>query len=164
MKIRIRHCYNALLGSALALLGCDSCTKEEPTEEYGAPYATYQIRGTVTDKAGNPIPGIKGRLGVEIPNPDGSKSLYYEGGDSALTDAQGHLNIDNISEMTHYLVPGQTVVELKDEDGEANGGEFSTDTLRVDEMKKEQIEKGSGWYQGKFEYSFEHKMNKNNEE
>lgn len=161
MRVRFNHWYNALIASLLAMLGFDSCSNvTDAPDEYGAPYATYQIRGTVTDEEGNPIPGIKGRLGVVITNPDVSSTLYVAHGDSAVTDSEGHLIIDNISERTHYLVPGRTVVELKDEDGEANGGDFSADTLRFDDMKKTQLEKGDGWYQGKFEYSFTQKLNK----
>ena len=161
MRVRFNHWYNALIASLLAMLGFDSCSNvTDAPDEYGAPYATYQIRGTVTDEEGNPIPGIKGRLGVVITNPDVSSTLYVAHGDSAVTDSDGHLIIDNISERTHYLVPGRTVVELKDEDGEANGGDFSADTLNFDDMKKTQLEKGDGWYQGKFEYSFTQKLNK----
>ncbi len=161
MRVRFNHWYNALIASLLAMLGFDSCSNvTDAPDEYGAPYATYQIRGTVTDEEGNPIPGIKGRLGVVITNPDVSSTLYVAHGDSAVTDSEGHLIIDNISERTHYLVPGRTVVELKDEDGEANGGDFSADTLNFDDMKKTQLEKGDGWYQGKFEYSFTQKLNK----
>lgn len=161
MRVRFNHWYNALMASLLAMLGFDSCSNvTDAPDEYGAPYATYQIRGTVTDEEGNPIPGIKGRLGVVITNPDVSSTLYVAHGDSAVTDSEGHLIIDNISERTHYLVPGRTVVELKDEDGEANGGDFSADTLNFDDMKKTQLEKGDGWYQGKFEYSFTQKLNK----
>ena len=160
MRVRFNRWYNTLIASLLAMLGFDSCSNVTDAYEYGAPYATYQIRGTVTDEEGNPIPGIKGRLGVALPNPDGSTSLNVEYGDSATTDSEGHLIIDNISEWTHYLVPGRTVVELKDEDSEANGGDFSADTLNFDDMKKTQLEKGDGWYQGKFEYSFTQKLNK----
>ncbi len=161
MRVRFNRWYNTLIASLLAMLGFDSCSNvTDAPDEYGAPYATYQIRGTVTDEEGNPIPGIKGRLGVVITNPDVSSTLYVAHGDSAVTDSEGHLIIDNISERTHYLVPGRTVVELKDEDGEANGGDFSADTLNFDDMKKTQLEKGDGWYQGKFEYSFTQKLNK----
>lgn len=163
--MKIRHCFNALLGSLLALLGFESCDNVVETgEEYGAPYATYQIRGTVTNEGGEPIEGIKGRLGVEVTNPDGSKTLHFEYGDSALTDRLGHLNIDNISETTHFLVPGNTYIELSDTDGEANGGEFATDVINLEDMKKEQLEKGERWYRGKFEYSFERKLGKINKE
>ena len=160
MRVRFNRWYNTLIASLLAMLGFDSCSNVTDAYEYGAPYATYQIRGTVTDEEGNPIPGIKGRLGVVITNPDVSSTLYVAHGDSAVTDSEGHLIIDNISERTHYLVPGRTVVELKDEDSEANGGDFSADTLNFDDMKKTQLEKGDGWYQGKFEYSFTQKLNK----
>ena len=160
MRVRFNRWYNTLIASLLSMLGFDSCSNVTDAYEYGAPYATYQIRGTVTDEEGNPIPGIKGWLGVVITNPDVSSTLYVAHGDSAVTDSEGHLIIDNISERTHYLVPGRTVVELKDEDGEANGGDFSADTLNFDDMKKTQLEKGDGWYQGKFEYSFTQKLNK----
>ena len=48
-----------------------------------------------------------------------------------------------------------------DTDGEANGGEFLSDTLDIDFDKAVKVKEGSGhWYQGEFEVSQDVKLKK----
>ena len=54
MKTRKHHVHwvnicNGFLSGALALLGFTACG-EEQAEEYGMPYATYELKGKVVDK------------------------------------------------------------------------------------------------------------------
>lgn len=158
MKKQWLKAYNLLLGSMVASLGFEACDNTETAVEYGMPYAEYQIIGTVTDEDGQPVEGIKGRLGVEATDSDGTTSLHFEMGDSALTDSEGRFVMDGLSSMTHMMPSGKTVVELKDEDGEANGGHFGTEQIRLDDMEKTQVQKGSKWYEGKFELRFVRKL------
>ena len=156
MKVKINRWYNALLASLLALLGFDSCSKETETpDEYGAPYAEYQIRGNVTDEDGQPIPGIKARLGHLYDDNDlGQIQVMPYPVDSAETNAKGELQID-----APVYGPDMSMV-LTDEDGDLNGGEFLSDTIALSDMKKEQVEEGKGWYQGKYKVSFTRQLKK----
>ena len=50
---------------------------------------------------------------------------------------------------------------VEDIDGEANGGEFLSDTLDIDYDKAVKVKEGEGrWYQGKFEVSQDVKLKK----
>ena len=49
---------------------------------------------------------------------------------------------------------------FEDVDGEANGGLFQSDTIRVQTLPKTQTEKGNGWYNGKYEVQADIKLKK----
>ena len=137
MKVRFNRWYNAVIAALLAMLGYESCSNSE-LEEYGCPSADYQVKGSVTDLTGTPIPGIR----IEAPYGSVVDSQF---GQIVQTDAQGQFTLKEFSNMKGIEI----VVE--DIDGEANGGEFLSDTINVEKLPKTQVEKGSGWYQGKFE-------------
>jgi putative lipoprotein (rSAM/lipoprotein system) len=99
---------------------------------YGVvPVAEYQIRGQVTDEAGTPVQGIKTSVKIIMSSPsaDGKKEIYAR--DSVLTDASGKYDI------SFATTPGnpETKLIVEDIDGEANGGEFLSDTLDIDYEK-----------------------------
>ena len=58
MKTTLRKRLSYLL---LSLLGFASACDREPVEMYGVPRADTRTQGRVTDKSGNPIPGIQVR-------------------------------------------------------------------------------------------------------
>ena len=58
MKTTLRKRLSYLL---LSLLGFASACDREPAEMYGVPRADTRTQGRVTDKSGNPIPGIQVR-------------------------------------------------------------------------------------------------------
>jgi putative lipoprotein (rSAM/lipoprotein system) len=138
MKVRFNRWYNAVLTALLAILGYESCSNA--LDEYGCPTVDYQVKGSVTDLTGTPIPGIK------ITAPYGSLlDNQYE--QIVQTDAQGHFTLNEFSDLRGV----KFVVE--DIDGEANGGEFLNDTINVETLPKTQVEKGDGrWYEGKYKY------------
>jgi putative lipoprotein (rSAM/lipoprotein system) len=136
MKVRFTRWYNALLSALLTMLGFESCSQYGP-DEYGTPTVDYQVKGFVTDLHGTPIQGIKVRA-----------SNYYNGseGQSVLTDENGRFELDEF----HSELRSELYVE--DIDGEANGGEFLSDTIDVRDLPRKEVGKGDGnWYEGKFE-------------
>ena len=147
MKVRINRWYQAVLTVLLSMLGFESCSSDDPgTEEYGAPYVKYIIKGTVTDEAGLPIPGIQ--IGAPAP-------LYSSMGfNLTLTNASGAFEFNDITLF------GEGIITAEDIDGEANGGEFKSDTLRITEMTSKKIEEGKGWYVGKYEAEAKFKLQK----
>lgn len=50
--------FNWILAGLLSLLGF-SVTSCGATDEYGSPYAEYELKGKVTDMNGDPIQGIE---------------------------------------------------------------------------------------------------------
>jgi putative lipoprotein (rSAM/lipoprotein system) len=136
MKVRFNRWYNALLTALLAMLGYESCSLNSP-DEYGTPTVDYQVKGFVTDLLGTPIQGIKVRAPYSYI--DGSE------GQNVLTDENGRFELDEF----HSMLYGKLYVE--DIDGEDNGGEFQSDTIDIWDLPKKEVEKGSGWYEGKYE-------------
>ena len=143
MKVRFNRWYNALLTALLAMLGYESCSLNSP-DEYGTPTVDYQVKGFVTDLLGTPIQGIKVRAPYSYI--DGSE------GQNVLTDENGRFELDEF----HSMLYGKLYVE--DIDGEDNGGEFQSDTIDIWDLPKKEVEKGSGWYEGKYEVTAKIKL------
>ena len=135
MKIRFNRWYNAVLSTLLTMLGFGACS--DSVVEYGTPNADFQIKGQVTYEGGIPIPGIRVRAPYSYI--DGSE------GQNVLTDENGRFELDEF----HSMLYGKLYVE--DIDGEDNGGEFQSDTIDIWDLPKKEVEKGSGWYEGKYE-------------
>lgn len=147
MKARFYHWYNALLSTLLTILGFGSCTNVGEDEygspvicEYGTPWANYEVKGVVTDETGAPVSGIKTSIKEAYKMDDG---MYTAGKDSTLTNAKGQYQLNSEGRSYEKLM-------VEDVDGEANG-EYQSDTLDIEYDKAVQIEKGEGWYRGKFE-------------
>ena len=137
MKTKIYRLYGAVLSVLLSVLGFSSCSKEEMREEYGSPHADFIMQGTVTDEQGNIINDYQdfddGRCWYNLAS---KKTAYYGEYYLYYQDFPG-------SKYTKLIV--------QDVDGEANGGEFASDTLDIDYESAEQIKKGDGnWYEGTF--------------
>jgi putative lipoprotein (rSAM/lipoprotein system) len=151
MKERFYHWHNAVLTALLSMLGY-GCSSDEPdmygtpVAEYGVPYATYMVEGTVTDEANNPIQGIKTSIKGIFPNGD---KVYVDAVDSVLSDASGkyQLRYRGMDRPDYKLT-------VEDIDGEANGGKFASDTLLLKDLPKKQYAKapkGDHWSSGSFE-------------
>ena len=132
-----------LFVTILGVLGFSACGDDDPADTpsaYGTPTATYIYRGTVTDEEGNPIKDIDVVLHGVI---EGSMNASLV----IKTDKNGVFR-------TGYLNTSQTWVEtidFVDRDGEANGGDFESQTLEVKDLDSKKVTEGSGWYQGEFE-------------
>lgn len=144
MKTKIYRLYGAVLSVLLSVLGFSSCSKEEMMEEYGSPHADFIMQGTVTDEQGNEINGI---LVSAEDYQDISDGRHWYNLFSKKTDYYGeyYLYFENV------LGSKYTKLIVQDVDGEANGGEFASDTLDIDYESAEQIKKSDGnWYEGTF--------------
>ena len=137
-----------LLSGALIALGFTSC--EEMEDEYGSPSRDFQVKGVVTDEAGNPIENIR----VII------RDAYNYGysPDTTYTDSQGNFSSNIIRD---YGFRDNQAAYFDDIDGDANGGTFQSDSTSLNDMQSKQIEKGDGnWYEGKYEFEVQQKLKK----
>lgn len=126
MKVRFNRWYHAVLTTLLAMLGfsCDGLDNEEKVM-YGAPTPHYYINGTVTDQAGTPIEGIKTSLKQVYKSDDFTE---VSGLDSMQTNNMGFYEF----QCTPWMILRNVKLIVEDINGEANGGEFLSDTLDVD--------------------------------
>ena len=116
------------------MLGFTSCDHFGMVE-YGCPNVSFSLKARVVDEAGNPIQGI------EVRTEDGGRFEYNTG----FSDYEG-----NIDAYGGYFWPGaQNQMQFIDVDGEANGGEFETLTVKIENLI--QTEEGDGnWYEGAY--------------
>lgn len=156
MRVRFNRWYNAVLTTLLSILGY-GCSSDESLDmygspvEYGSPHADYIVKGTITNESGTPVQGIKTSLKEVSEN---VKTAY--GIDSVQTNATGdfQLKYTGMERKSIKLI-------VEDIDGEANGGEFLSDTLDIDYDNAVKVKEGEGrWYQGKFEVSQDVKLKK----
>ena len=134
---------NKILAGLLTLLGFSitSCGAED---EYGSPYATYEIKGKVVNEKGSSISDIQ----VIIPAPEDThnKEDQFIYRDTLLTDSSGEFN--KRIEVGSFGEDITFKIATKDIDGEANGGVFK-DTLTEVAFKKEDLKEGDGnWNAG----------------
>lgn len=152
MIVRFNRWYNTILTALLTMLGY-GCSSDEPMDmygppvEYGTPYADYIVKGQVTDEAGTPIKDIQ----ITAPYGYGTDSQHDQ---VVQTDAAGNFTLKEFSSMKGYQII------FEDIDGEANGGDFKSDTINVNTLPMTQAEQGSGWYGGKFDVKAEIKLKK----
>lgn len=95
---------------------------------YGQPYMSYEVSGKVVDEEMKPIEGIQ-VVGVE--------------NDTTYTAADGSFFISAKEWSSPEAI-------FEDIDGPENGGEFKTRHEYFPGIEMRQVEKGSGWYRGKY--------------
>lgn len=125
---------NGLLSGALALLGYASCdSSDEPAEEYGTPYAKYEIKGKVTDR--DTKAAIEGaRVIVKPMQWKSDETFPPQAFDTLQTDKDGNYLYQN--EMT---VIDRFRVVCEDPLGALKA---DSATIKMDPQG------GKGWYQG----------------
>ena len=132
--------FNWILAGLLSLLGF-SVTSCGATDEYGSPYAEYELKGKVSDLNGDPIQGIEinyGGIYNNVLSPSYISEIYK----SPQTQKDGSYDIKfEDSPM------GIVRIIAKDIDGPENGS-FETDSIDV---KIEGFEGGKSWFHGKAE-------------
>ncbi|MDR1938099.1 MAG: radical SAM-associated putative lipoprotein [Tannerellaceae bacterium] len=133
---------NWALAGLLSLTGFSSCGDiigGGSVAEYGVPWASFAIKGTVVDKASKePIPGVEVKLAL----PDSVKAYYPNPPAwTTTTDSKGEFKLPD--------TPGweKEPLVITDVDGEANGS-YPTDTVYVDYRNAVHLGGGSGWFQG----------------
>ena len=125
-----------LLYILLGLLGLTSCEHFFGAAEYGVPHVNFSLKARVVDEAGNPIQGI------EVRTEEGGRFEYNTG----FSDYEGYIDASG-----GYFWPGvqNQKMQFIDVDGEANGGEFETLTVKIENLT--QTEEGDGnWYKGAY--------------
>ena len=128
MKTTLRKRLSYLL---LSLLGFASACDREPVEMYGVPRADTRSQGRVTDKSGNPIPGIQVRS-----NGAPSKAVR------TMADCSYDI-ADESASRTAWLT-------FTDTDGPENGGQSAEKSVEVTFTEADRTAKGDGWYEGGF--------------
>lgn len=141
--MRKRKLRSRMLAGVLGILGFVGCDGLGDTPDmYGCPTVDFQVKGTVTSEDGEPLEGIRVVVRTSWDN-----NPY--GGDTVYTDAKGEFRSRELSDADI----GDRKAYFNDIDGEAHGGVFKPDSVALKDMKQEQLEKGDGWYSGKFELS-----------
>lgn len=141
--------------AVLGVMGFSACSDDPGGHwvAYGSPTADYKYMGTVTDEQGNPIEGINVVMSGDYVGGTPFASLTLK------TDKDGKFSTIAMSTVDTRFIK---TIEFVDVDGEANGGEFETQTITPkDDMTKTQVKEGDGsWYMGEFEYSADIKLKK----
>lgn len=127
----ICKCLLTLLG--FSAVGCNSPFIAR--EEYGSPYADFEVKGKVVDaELSQPVQGLK----VSAMEQNGNPQPVVTG----TTDAEGRFSLSG------SFFPSESVlVKVEDTDQEENGGLFQTATVSV---SLEHVSDGEGWYSGMF--------------
>ena len=149
MKVGMNMIMKTLALSFLAAQVFVSCMVEDTDNKLfdisgGEPVANYQITGTVSDEDGNPLPGIRVIA-------DYSTGIPYRA-DTLYTDKEGRF-----SKFMSIPRVDKFVMSFTDIDGNANGGYFKSDTIKV---KPVRTEMASGHFGGSFIVSAEVELNK----
>ena len=126
-----------LLGGLGMFSACNLLTPGYTPVEYGMPHAAFVLQGTVTDNAtSQPIQNIR------VVRPFGYENKYS---DTTYTDKNGKYVylFGDFPELKYQL-------KFEDIDGEDNGGQFQTKEIEGQFTQADLVEKGEGWYTGKF--------------
>lgn len=123
---------NKWISLLLSLLGFAAAGCEEARVEYGSPYATYTLKGKVTDMNGKAISGIR-----------------VDAAGRSYTDEEGTFSCTGDG---MYGIPHTIEVHLQDVDGTDNGGLFADKHLSVTFQETDRVEgTNAGWYEGIYE-------------
>lgn len=127
---------NWALSGLLGLLGFTSAMTGCSKEEYGTPWASYTIKGKVTDEKGKGISGIQVEIIID-------KGDDWQFADTLLTQPAG----DFTWERESLSADKDFDIVATDVDGEKNGSFDPTST--VVSFERKDLKGGSGWYKGK---------------
>lgn len=118
----------------LSLLGLSTACDEpnggrEPAPEYGCPYIRFEVKGRVTDPAGNPIGAIE---------------VSAEG-------TLAHSSATGAYRIASNTFPFAATLRFTDTDGPENGGSFAEQQVEVTFTEADRTEPGDGyWNDGAF--------------
>lgn len=159
MKKHLLKISSSLLASLLTLLGFSACDFGDEPEEYGVPTAKFIVTGAVTDEAGNPVKGIE--VTVKEKEENSYSDITNDGKPQATTDEKGQYTTQSLL-LTAFNFKGTSgiAVIMKDTDGNENGGQFKTDTLKADELTIEKTDEGLGWVTGTYKVTANKQLTK----
>lgn len=132
--------YNSILLSLISFLGiATSCDDVISPAEYGAPYATFRVNGSITEEGTSKvIPGIKASIY--------SSNFYSDISGKFEAELSSEPNIDTLR------------ISFEDIDGIENGAYQTLDTFVV--FKNPEFVNGDGnWYYGETETEFNVELN-----
>ena len=138
--------------AVLGVMGFSACSDDPRSGAvaYGTPTADYKYLGSVTDEAGNPIEGINVVMSGVI-NATAHSSLTLK------TDKYGKFSTVPLSATATRI----ETIDFVDVDGPDKGGDFQSQTITLQDMKRTQVKEGdNAWYVGEFEYSADVKLKK----
>lgn len=115
-----------------------ACGDDPQVCMYGTPHVDLSVAGRVTDSEGVPIPGI------EVGRAPEHSSIPFQ--PIASTGADGRYEIETSA------FPGSLLdLRFVDSDGEANGGDFASQELRLKFGEEDRVKEGDGpWYGGAY--------------
>jgi putative lipoprotein (rSAM/lipoprotein system) len=130
MKKSLIKSFDKIIVVLLAILRVfNSCSQPD---EYGTPYADYELKGVVTDKeTSKPIKNIR--------------VIHQTYRDTTYTDAEGKYAFIYDNNLLEYLD-----LKIEDIDGEENDGYFAAQEMDVIFTETDKVKKGKGWYSGKY--------------
>lgn len=146
MRSALKKGWKYLLGGVMALLGFGGCNKEEIIDVgsglamYGQPTAVFKMLGTVKNRSGKPVKGIR-----VVIAPDNNNHREY---DTLYTDASGRFEKDRLKHSWPDELKYVTV-RFEDVDGAENGS-YRMKELKRSDIQVKQTDKGKGWFQGSF--------------
>ena len=123
-----------LLAGVLGLFGMGGC-QEPPVCEYGCPYASFRVYGTVTDEQHNPLGGIavNAGYGSDTTKDDGKYDILTDG--TGRGDAPRELHLTDIDGDRTPSYPDTTVAlswEGIEPEGASGRWDEGTFTLQKD--------------------------------
>lgn len=128
---------NKLIAWLLAVSGFTGCeTIGGGRVMYGTPHATFEVKGVVTDEAGEPVRDIK------IVVTDGDKNRYDGELTVGITDGSGNYRM-----VGSWFGGSDLVVTTEDIDVDKNGGEFEAGVLEL-KVESGDYVGGEGWNRG----------------
>jgi len=137
-----------LLGVAGMFTACDVLDKpDDPICMYGMPHADFELKGTVTNEStSRPIKNIR-VIRPHFPEPEYENlpPEYKLAGDTVYTDEKGEYAF-----AYSDFRGSKYQLKFEDIDGTGNGGLFSSKEIKGKFTSADQVEKGKGWYEGKF--------------
>ena len=153
------------LSALMGVLGFGTLSMMNGCMEYGCPTRDFSYSGRVLTETGEPIEGIrvvlahKAQREVAVNDTtvvNRGKEIYWWGEDSLRTDDDGRFRSEVYKDVAVFP---ESAILLDDVDGEANGGEFVSDTVRWSDMEEVKVKGGDGrWYEGEYEYTFEKRL------
>lgn len=152
MTLKLKKVLNRIAAFMLVVLGFSSCGNDgdDPIpDEYGTPFATYQLKGKITDQDGKPLNGIQVQLCLSGVKDNPISPLN--------TDEDGNYVY---KPLLYYSSYGDIKIKITDVDGQANGGEFNTDSVMPTEMQLKQTKEGDGWDAGTYDVIADKKLTK----
>lgn len=127
-----------LLYFLLALMGV-SCGMG--SDMYGTPYTIFELKASVVDEQGEPIPGIA----VNLSTINHDRPIYFNHDTSTSND----LGEIDASVSVDFIDPYRVHAEFVDTDGELNGGQYEAQCVEIKDIV-EQVEEGKGFFSGRY--------------